>query len=49
MSNLDHQIIIIGSGISGIGTAIELKKQGYQDFILLEKEDELGGTWRDNN
>lgn len=48
MANLDYKIIIIGSGISGIGTAIELKKQGMDDFILLEKESELGGTWRDN-
>src|SRR4051812_4234784 len=28
--------------------AIQLKKAGYDDFVILEKGDDLGGTWRDN-
>jgi cation diffusion facilitator CzcD-associated flavoprotein CzcO len=43
----DYEIIIVGSGFSGIGAAIELQKKGFHDFILLEKADDLGGTWRD--
>jgi cation diffusion facilitator CzcD-associated flavoprotein CzcO len=27
---------------------IALKQAGYDDFIILDKEDDLGGTWRDN-
>jgi cation diffusion facilitator CzcD-associated flavoprotein CzcO len=42
------QIVIIGSGFAGLGMAIQLKKHGFHDFVLLEKSDDLGGTWRDN-
>ncbi|MFW0789243.1 flavin-containing monooxygenase [Gordonia sp. CPCC 205333] len=41
-------VLIIGSGFSGLGMGIELTKQGRSDFIILEKGDEVGGTWRDN-
>ena len=40
--------VIVGSGFSGIAMAIELKKRSIEDFIILEKSLELGGTWRDN-
>jgi cation diffusion facilitator CzcD-associated flavoprotein CzcO len=42
------KIAIIGSGFAGIGMAIQLKKAGFDDFVILEKDDDLGGTWRDN-
>lgn len=41
-------VIIVGTGFSGLGTAIKLKQAGIHDFVVLEKEDEIGGTWRDN-
>ncbi len=40
-----HRIIIIGSGFSGLGTAIHLKGYGEEDFLVLEKEAGVGGTW----
>jgi len=40
--------IIIGTGFSGIGMAIELKKSGIQNFKLLEKASSVAGTWREN-
>jgi cation diffusion facilitator CzcD-associated flavoprotein CzcO len=40
--------VIIGTGFSGLGMAIALQKQGV-DFVILEKADEVGGTWRDNS
>ncbi len=40
--------MIVGAGFAGIGAGIELKKFGIHDFAILEKEDDLGGTWRDN-
>ena len=43
----DTDIIVIGSGFSGIGAGIELKKAGYS-FLILERASDLGGTWRDN-
>ena len=45
---LDHEIIIIGSGFSGLGAAIKLKQQGFDDFVVLEKANGVGGTWRAN-
>lgn len=39
--------LIIGTGFSGLGMAIALQKQGVE-FLILEKADEIGGTWRDN-
>jgi len=40
--------IIIGAGFAGIGAAIQLKKQGLKNFLVLERKSEVGGTWRDN-
>ncbi len=44
----DHEVVIIGAGISGLGTAIRLKSEGMDSFVLLERAAEVGGTWRDN-
>jgi cation diffusion facilitator CzcD-associated flavoprotein CzcO len=44
----DHEVIIVGAGISGIGLAIELRKAGIESFLLLERAGDVGGTWRDN-
>ncbi|MEA2348738.1 MAG: hypothetical protein QOG62_2525 [Thermoleophilaceae bacterium] len=41
------EVIVIGAGISGIGTAVKLREQGFE-VLLLEKADQVGGTWRDN-
>jgi cation diffusion facilitator CzcD-associated flavoprotein CzcO len=43
-----HKIVIIGSGFGGIGMGIALRKAGFDDFVILEKAADLGGTWRDN-
>jgi cation diffusion facilitator CzcD-associated flavoprotein CzcO len=39
--------LIIGTGFSGLGMGIALQKHGVE-FLILEKADEVGGTWRDN-
>ncbi|MEQ6900051.1 NAD(P)/FAD-dependent oxidoreductase [Nocardioides sp. YIM 152588] len=41
-------IAIIGSGFGGLAAAIELRRRGYDDVVLLERADEVGGVWRDN-
>src|SRR3979411_691706 len=41
-------VVIVGTGLSGLGMAIQLRKEGREDFVILEKADDLGGTWRDN-
>ncbi|SFS39393.1 flavin-containing monooxygenase [Saccharopolyspora flava] len=44
----ETSVVIVGTGFSGLGMAIKLKQAGIDDFIVLEKSDGLGGTWRDN-
>lgn len=44
----DFPVAIVGSGFSGLCMGIMLKRAGYHDFTILEKADEVGGTWRDN-
>ncbi|MDB4987301.1 MAG: 4-hydroxyacetophenone monooxygenase, partial [Myxococcaceae bacterium] len=41
-------IAIIGTGFAGLGMAIRLKQEGIHDFVIFEKGDDVGGTWRDN-
>jgi len=41
--------LIVGSGFSGLGAAIALKRIGIDDFTVLEKADDVGGTWRQND
>jgi cation diffusion facilitator CzcD-associated flavoprotein CzcO len=43
------QVVVIGAGFGGIGMAIQLKRAGWHDFVVLEKGADLGGTWRDNS
>ena len=45
---MQHKVIIIGTGFGGVAAARELLEAGVEDFVLLEKADDLGGTWRDN-
>ncbi|KZX60464.1 monooxygenase [Halioglobus sp. HI00S01] len=41
-------VAIIGAGMTGILAAIKLREAGIDDIVVLEKADELGGTWREN-
>ena len=43
------RVAIIGTGFSGLAMAIQLQKAGRRDFLLLERSDSIGGTWRDNH
>ena len=43
------ETVIIGSGFSGLLAAIRLQKRGCNDFVLLERSSELGGTWQVNS
>lgn len=42
------ETIIIGTGFAGLGLGAKLLESGRDDFILLEKADSVGGTWREN-
>lgn len=40
--------VIVGAGFSGLCAGINLKRAGIEDFVILEKADGVGGTWRAN-
>ncbi|HEV7207818.1 MAG TPA: NAD(P)/FAD-dependent oxidoreductase [Mycobacteriales bacterium] len=42
-------VAIVGTGFAGLGMAIRLKQAGRDDFVVLERAEDLGGTWRDNS
>jgi cation diffusion facilitator CzcD-associated flavoprotein CzcO len=44
----DLRFAIIGAGMAGILSAIKLREAGYDDLVLYEKADRIGGTWREN-
>ena len=43
------ETVIIGTGFSGLLAAIRLQKRQCNDFVLLERNSELGGTWQANS
>ena len=43
------RIVIVGAGMAGLGTAFRLLAAGIDDFVVLERADRVGGTWRDND
>ncbi|MCH5645075.1 NAD(P)/FAD-dependent oxidoreductase [Gordonia sp. ABSL49_1] len=45
----DHDAIIVGAGFGGIGAGIALKREGLDNLAILEREDDLGGTWHVNH
>jgi cation diffusion facilitator CzcD-associated flavoprotein CzcO len=47
--NEEHQVVVVGAGFSGIGMAARLASMGIDDFVVLDRGDDLGGTWRDNS
>ncbi|WP_102141197.1 flavin-containing monooxygenase [Mycobacterium hubeiense] len=48
MTSERFDAVIVGAGFGGIGAAIQLKRLGYDNFVILEREDDLGGTWHVN-
>ena len=44
-----RDVVVVGAGFAGIGAGIRLKRSGIRSFLILERADEVGGTWRDNH
>ncbi|MEW1832478.1 NAD(P)/FAD-dependent oxidoreductase [Streptomyces sp. NPDC088196] len=50
MTEHEHvRVAVIGSGFGGLGAAVRLRREGITDFVVLERADSVGGTWRDNS
>ena len=39
------RVAIVGAGFGGLGMAIRLKQSGIEDFVVFERDEEVGGTW----
>jgi cyclohexanone monooxygenase len=46
--NSGPSVGIIGAGPGGLALGIFLKKAGFRDFTIFDREDGVGGTWRIN-
>lgn len=42
------EVAIVGAGFAGLGMGMTLKRAGRDDFVILERGGDVGGTWRDN-
>ena len=39
---------VIGAGLSGVAAGVALKRDGIEDFMILERAADVGGVWREN-
>ena len=44
----DLRFVVIGAGMAGVLTGIRLREAGHEDWVIYEKGDRVGGTWREN-
>ena len=44
-----NHVAIIGTGFGAIATAVRLQQAGIDDFVLIDRADDVGGVWRDNS
>jgi cation diffusion facilitator CzcD-associated flavoprotein CzcO/pimeloyl-ACP methyl ester carboxylesterase len=42
------RVAVIGTGFGGLGAGVKVAEAGIDDFVILERADGVGGTWRDN-
>ena len=47
-ASTEIEIAIVGAGFSGLAMASRLKRAGREDFVILERARDVGGTWREN-
>lgn len=43
--NQHHRLVIVGAGIAGVGLGVRLRQAGIEDFVILERNTSVGGTW----
>ncbi len=47
LADKDFKVVVIGAGFSGLCAAVMLQNLGIP-FVVLEKNDNIGGTWYEN-
>ncbi len=45
---VDHEVIIVGAGFGGLGAGIQCQRLGIEDFLILDRDTGVGGTWHTN-
>ncbi len=45
---VEVDVVIVGAGFAGIGMATQLARRARESFVVIERADAVGGTWRDN-
>ncbi|HYF27529.1 MAG TPA: NAD(P)/FAD-dependent oxidoreductase [Baekduia sp.] len=45
MHRTQPRIAIIGAGFGGLAVALELQRHGLQDFVVLDRQADVGGVW----
>lgn len=45
----DYEAVIVGCGFGGMGAAIALRRLGLRSILMLDRADDLGGTWHVNH
>lgn len=48
MSAKQRSIVVVGGGFGGVGAAVMLKREGYENVIVFEKGERVGGVWQHN-
>jgi cyclohexanone monooxygenase len=48
MTKRHVEVLVVGAGLSGVAAAVMLQREGIEDFVIIDKGDDIGGTWRDN-
>jgi cation diffusion facilitator CzcD-associated flavoprotein CzcO len=43
-----RSIAIVGGGFGGVGAAVMLRREGYEDVTVFEKGERVGGVWNAN-
>lgn len=41
-------VLIVGAGFSGIALGAMLKRRGFEDFVIIDRNHDFGGTWYNN-
>src|ERR1700729_3635705 len=42
------RLAVIGAGLAGVAAGVALKNEGIEDFVILERADDVGGVWGAN-
>lgn len=44
-----YEVAVIGAGPGGIAAGIKLRKAGIENFVMIERADDVGGSWHENH